>query len=187
MDRHNIVVWDPEAAYWEGSLVGDSVVTSIRGRGGVALPVDPELFKVSGVGGYFRRGWGAGWPCDHGTPKMFCPMSIYTTPEHRLLHWAARLVPDERHEANLRNGIQGPSTITIMSYPARANTYAAPVTPQQGLKPLRELGPMDARGGWNLVGHVYANPSVEGNHAFALYGAANGLRVAWTALTIVKA
>lgn len=183
MSQHNIVVWDPEGKYWEGSLVGEAQATVIRGRGGVALPVDPELFKVSGIGGYFRRGWGAGWPCDHGVPKMFCPMTIYVTPEHRQLHWAARLIPEDDRIAS---GIQGPATMTIMGYPARANTHCATITPTVGLRPLRELGAVDAHGGWNLVANAIANPAVEGNHAFALYGAAPGVRVAWAALTIVK-
>lgn len=178
-----VVVWDPQDRYWEGSLVSEMVANQIAGRGGVALPVDPALFQVSGVGGYFRRGWGAGWPMDHGVPKMFCPMSIYMTPEHRVLHWVARLVPDEKF--NVKEPIPGPSTLSVMSYAARANSYSSPLS-NTGAKPLRELGVVDANGGWTARGSATTNPGVEGAYAFALYGAAPGVRVAWGALSVTK-
>lgn len=188
MEFQNVVVWDPAGKYWDGSLVGDAVVQQIKGRGGVCLPVDPALFSLSGVGGYFKRAWGAGYPCDHGVPRMFCPMSLYMSTDYRVLHWAARLVPDEAHARRASEvGVEGPGTISIMSYPARANTYAAPVTPVTQVQPLNLLGVVDERGGWTIGGRAHVNPSIEGNHAFALYGTASGLRVVWAAITVVKA
>lgn len=188
MERQLIVVWDPEGKYWEGSLVSDATSDRIKGRGGATLPVDPALFQLSGVGGYFKRSWGAGWPCEHSIPKMFCPMTLFITPEHRILHWVARIVPDENHAHQAESkGIDGPGTLTIMSYTARANTYTAPVTPETQVQQLRLLGATDKLGGWTVGGRAIANPSVEGNHAFALYGAAQGIRVAWAALSVVKA
>jgi hypothetical protein len=186
MNQDHIVVWDPEAKYWEGSLVNAQTATQVRGRGGVALPVDASLFALSGVGGYARRAWGAGWPCEATTPRMFCPLTVYLTPEHRRLIWAARVVPDEAHAAKAREtGIDG-QALMMTSFLARGNTYQASVTPRVAARPMRELGPVDERGGWTIGGEVAIHPSIEGNHAFALYGAVRGARVVWVALTVAR-
>lgn len=185
--RNHVVVWDPEGKYWEGSLVGPEVATLIRGRGGAALPTDPELFAVSGVGGYMRRGWGAGWPLDAMAPRSFCPLALYVTPEHRALHWAARLVADEGHLAAARErGIDHPGSIQIMSYSPRSNTFKVSITPRTEVVKIAGLGKADDLGGWTIGGHAVAHPAMEGVAAFALYGSGAGVRVAWAALSAVK-
>jgi len=182
-----VVAWDPEDKYWEGSIVGHSVAIQIRGRGGVALPVDPALFQVAGNGGFFKRAWGAGWPCDMATPRHFCPLVIHVTKEHRVLHWAARLVPDERYLDSARSGPpDSPGQITLMALPPRANTYQAPLTPRTTAKRIRDLGPCDDAGGWNIGGETFANVAMDGQHSFSLYGAGTGVRVAWAAISAVR-
>jgi hypothetical protein len=185
--NHHVVVWDPDEKYWEGSLVDHPVATIIRGRGGVALPVDPSLFQISGNGGFFKRAWGAGWPCDHQTPRHFCPLSIFVMKDHKIVHWAARLVPDERFADAAKSGPpDDPGTITLMAMTPRANTFQAPLTPRTNAKRIRDLGPCDANGGWTIEGNAFANIAFDGHHSFALYGTGSGVRVAWAAITAVK-
>jgi hypothetical protein len=173
----NIVVWDPEEKYWEGSLVDDGVVTQIVGRGGVALPVDAQLFEFGGCGGYMKRAWGAGWPIEFGTPRMFCPLTLYVTKEQRVMHWAARLVPTNP----LKPAVSG--SILIAAPPPRGNTLHAPITPRTPTKQLQELGDVDAYGGWTIGGLAGITVRQEGNHGFGLYGAALGVRVLWAAVS----
>lgn len=183
---NHVVVWDPEGRYWEGSLVDQHVAATIRGRGGVVLPADASLFQVSGCGGFFKRAWGAGWPCDFAVPRMFCPMTLFLTKDHRVIHWAARLVPDERHQTAENGPPDSPGTIQIISVPARANLYQAAITPRTNAKSIREFGPVDSEGGWSIGGHAYATVMNEGNHSFGLYGSGSGVRVAWAAISAVK-
>lgn len=184
--NHHVVVWDPEGKFWEGSLVDHPVAVQIRGRGGVALPADPSLFQVAGNGGFFKRAWGAGWPCDHSTPRHFCPLSVYLSKESKIVHWAARLVPDEKFAEAATKGPDSPGTISLMAMPSRGNTMQAPLTPRTNAKRLADLGPADANGGWTIEGNAFANVLLEGNHGFSLYGAGSGVRVAWAAISAVR-
>lgn len=181
----HVVVWDPEDKYRDGSLVDDGVAAMVNGRGGSALPVDATLFEL-GCGGYMRRGWGAGWPVDFSIPKMFCPLTLYVTKEHRMVHWTARLVSTI---ALSGPGVVDPrrdGTIQLAASTSRGNTYQAPLTPKATAKRLLDLGALDADGGWNIGGNAVVNVREEGNHAFALYGAGAGVRVVWAAITATR-
>jgi len=181
---HHIVVEDPEGQYFEGSIVDHSVAVQIRGRGGIALPADPTLFREMGNGGYFKRAWGSGWPCDHSIPTHFCPMTLFLTKEHQIVHWAARLVGDG--ETAGAAPPDSPGTIGFAAVPGRSNTMIAPLTPQTPPARIRDLGACDEQGGWIIKGHAHARIVADGHHSFALYGTGAGLRVAWAAATAVR-
>lgn len=187
VNKHYVVAWDPEGKYWEGALVDHAVATMIRGRGGAALPTDPELFQISGVGGYMRRGWGSGWPLDALMPKAICPLSLYLTTDHRTLYWAARLQADDASVGRaMESGLDLSSSVQIMSYAPRANMFKAPVTPKENTHQIRALGKADERGGWTIGGTAAVHPAMEGVAAFALYGSGAGVRVAWAALSVAR-
>lgn len=182
-----VVVWDPEGKYWEGSLVDHAVAQLVRGRHGAAIPTDPELFAISGVGGYMRRGWGAGWPLEPTIPTSCCPLSLFLTQAHRSLHWAARIVAtEETRERVMMRGLEASGSVQIMSYAGRSNMFKASVSPRKGVQHLRDLGPADKHGGWTVEGDAVVHPTMEGVATFALYGAAPGCRVAWAAISVTK-
>ncbi len=187
MNKQQIVVWDPEDRYWEGSLVEPQVATAIRQRGGASLPVDASMFALSGIGGYMRRGWGAGWPLDNLAPQSVCPLALYVTPDHRVIHWVARLVPSEALAARSREQApDAPGSIQLMSVAARANTMKLGLSSRTELRRTRDLGPTDSHGGWLVRGEVSVNPTSEGVASFSLYGTAPGLRVAWAAVSATR-
>jgi hypothetical protein len=146
------------------------------------------LFKRSGVGGYMRRGWGAGWPLDHSAPRLFCPLSLWLTPTHRNVHWIARLLPDPRRAADAKATgladllgflrVAADSTQSAVHHAAVAAT-AQPVD-------ARTLGKTDARGGWTVGGDARISPALDGLYGFSLYGTMPGVRVAWAALSVTE-
>lgn len=182
---HYIVVDDPNDEYRDGSIVSATLNHQISNRGAVTLPVDPEVLRRSGVGGYHRRTWGAGWPLDSMAPRMTCPLTLWATPEHNSLAWVARLsggqellalaVSGERLEGQLRLA----SDTTGGAYQAGLHGLEKPVS-------MREIGPPDAQGGWTISGRASASIAVEGHYGFALYGVAPGFRVIWAAASLTK-
>ncbi len=94
--KQYIVVEDPENSYWEGALVDEQRAGQLRARGVALLPCLPDMFRRSGVGGYARRAWGAGWPLDSAVPRMVAPLTVYLAPEAGThVYWLARLVCDQ--------------------------------------------------------------------------------------------
>lgn len=184
----HVVVWDPEGDFREGSVVDGANAPVLRARGATLLPCDPELFKRSGVGGYMRRGWGAGWPLDHGAARLVCPLTLWMGPSHRIVHWCARLEPDPKRAAEAREkglgDLQGFLRLAADSTQSTAHQAAvgAVAQPVDG----RQLGRADARGGWTVGGETRVTPSGEGHFGFALYGMLPGIRVAWAALSAVE-
>jgi|SRR6266850_2779448 len=189
-----IVVDDPRGEWDEGSVVGAERSLQLRARGACLLPFDPDLARRCGVGGYMRRGWGAGYPVDSPHPRMHCPLSVYATPNHAGLHWAARLVGSPevmervaqlaaRKDAMPDTGVVGQLKIAADPSQGLANIVAVEHT--QGAVAMKTLGTPDERGGWTIGGVAEARIPTEAVYGFALYGWAPGLRVAWAAVTIV--
>jgi hypothetical protein len=179
--EHQVVVWDPEDDYWEGAVVDNAEGERLKARGVVVLPVAPELFKISGVGGYARRGWGGGLALDALAPQMVAPLTLYYTPQYRGLAWCARLVPDvlrpvERPAGRIRFAADsGQRTPNTASYQEKSDAEVRP----------ERLGEADAWGGWTIGGHGLVSGGAEGHYGFSLYATAPGLRVAWVAATMV--
>lgn len=160
----------------------------LKARGATLLPCDPELFKRSGIGGYMRRGWGSGWPLDHGAAKLFCPLSLWLTPAHRIVHWCARIVPDPRRlEEAKTNGL--PDLLGFLRLAAdstQSTAHQAAVGAVASPIDARQLGKADKHGGWTVGGETRITPAVEGHFGFSLYGTLPGVRIAWAALSVVE-
>jgi len=180
MQGTQIVVYDPADEYWEGSLVEDNRAAQLEARGVVLLPVEASLFKLSGVGAYHRRAWGAGYPLSNATPRMNCPLTIFVVPECHSLHWVARLVPDP----HLAVDPTGTLRIVIDSdQPGGSLGGFSMVDPGVDCS---KLGPPDNDGGWQIGGKACIYPSHAGHAGLALYGSAPGLRVAWAAVSLAR-
>lgn len=187
MGASHVVVWDPLNVFWEGSVINSSQAAPLRARGVCLLPCEPSLFTRSGVGGYMRRGWGAGWPLEHGHPTLFCPLTVYATPNHRRIHWMARLLPDPGVAQRARDvGLEMSGMIRLTNDSRQASNYQAAMMP--GAPPIdgRQLKRCDEWGGYNVEGHAQINPVQEGHYGFALYGSMPGVRVAWAAISVIE-
>ena len=73
--EYGVVVDDPSGQYWEGALVKGREGHILRSRGVIVLPVDPRMFRFSGIGGYMKRSWGAGFPLTNVVPALNCPLT----------------------------------------------------------------------------------------------------------------
>lgn len=187
MVANYVVVWDPEDVYWEGSIVDAAQALPLKARGVCLLPCDPKLFKRSGIGGYMRRGWGAGWPLDQTFPTLFCPLTIWASPTHRRIEWAARLLPipslvARAHEA----GLDLAGMIRLTNDSTQSAVSQAAMSP--GAPPIdgRSLRRTDEHGGWTVGGSAAIHPVQDGHYGFALYGSLPGVRVAWAAITVLE-
>ena len=179
MFNRYIVIDDPELQYYDGALVERARAEQLRTRGCSVLPVDPDLFRQSGVGGYFRRAWGSGWPLDGTHPTMHAPMTLFCAERHVLLHWCARLVRDT---VDLTTG-----QLRIAGDPSQHMAgRLAGITPVDKPIDIKLLG--DAkRGGWVVGGTAKLTVGAEGHYGVALYGYAPGLAVLWAACTATAA
>lgn len=184
----HIVVSDPEGDHWEGSVVDGANAPILKARNATLLPCDPELFKRSGVGGYMRRGWGSGWPMDQGAPRLFCPLALWLTPAHRLVHWCARLMPDPRRaeEAKDKGLPDLAGFLRLASDSAQASVLQAAVAATAQPVDARTLGKADAYGGWTVGGEARISPGLDGHYGFSLYGTMPGVRVAWAAISVTE-
>ena len=186
MSTKKIVIDDPKGDYWDGSLVDEQTARIIEARGGCCLPCVPELFKRAGVGGFFKRAYGAGWPLDFPAPRMFCPLTIWVDQRYRDLHWRARLLPAEGactpDGVLIPNRLQGGLRLTADG--GHTNAFQSSVSIRGNSPDAASLGPRDKEGGWTVGGHAIIQPSQDGFFSFSLYGAMPGLRVAWAALSL---
>lgn len=186
-----IVVEDPSGEWWEGALCDAPRARSLAGRGVVLLPVVPDFFRISGVGGYFRRSWGSGFPLSRTVPMFAAPCvvaldstkvarvatgSIVTTSE---VHWRARLVPVGDAPESLAG------TLRMASDSAQSLARFAPVVPGTSqIIDVAKLGKPDERGGWMVGGKMQTSAPSAGHYGFSLYGYAPGLAVAWVAVSV---
>ena len=180
MHKHHVVVDDPTGQYYEGSLVEPVRAEQLRTKGTALLPVDPNLFLSSGVGGYFRRGWGSGWPFVGAHPMMHAPLLLLCDERHTWLHWCARLV---RSDA----GPIQPGQLRIAADPGQHTAGRIAKLRIEGLPiDVQKLGPVDpARGGWVVGGTAALTIGAEGHYGFSLWGYAPGMSVVWVAASVV--
>jgi hypothetical protein len=193
VEKHYIVVWDPKNDYWEGSLVDELRAKQLEARGVALLPVQPELFKLAGVGGFAKRAWGSGFPLDHATPRLAAPITLFLPraddPSSRVrstqrLHWKARIVPSDDIRGLLAEGKKYEGTLRLSVDNGAASPLHAGFTTQTPPIDMRALGPLDESGGWTVGGHGICTPACNGFFGFALYGAAPGFRIVWLAASI---
>jgi hypothetical protein len=177
-----VVAWDPSGEYWDGAVVPFAQAQALRQRGAVCLPCVPDLFRLSGVGGYAKRSWGAGLPLDSVAPALVAPITLFLQPDIKGLTWAARLVPDYRGDALSRSRGRSDGLVRFSADSAQRIPTHGFYTEISGKATLvRELGDPDEAGGWTVGGDGHLSISGEGHYGFALYATAPGLRVAWVA------
>ena len=179
-----IVVEDPKGEYWEGSLLSLPVSRQLKARGAAVLPIDPNLMKRSGVGGFMKRAWGAGYPLDYQRHAMCCPLTIYATVRHAKLHWVARLVPGDRIAKLVAEGKPFEGSLQLTADSSQMGTHHAGMQQHQPPVASRDLGKLDELGGWLVGGESVVRLAMDGHHGFGLYGSMPGVRVAWLAATI---
>jgi hypothetical protein len=176
----HVVVYDPKNEFWEGGVVTSIRAAQLRERGVVTLPVIPDLFRASGVGGYAKRSWGGGLPLDARVPTMVAPLTLYCTPEFRGLTWRARLVPE--HDGPYDGMVRFASDSGQRS-PLRGSYSAL----DDRFTTLRDLPQADAEGGWVVGGEGVVGVGSEGHYGYSLYACAPGLRVVWVAASLAPA
>jgi hypothetical protein len=181
---HRVVVWDPSDNFWDGAVVTQVVANSLHARGVVTLPVVPDMFRASGVGGFAKRCWGAGLPLGARASTHAAPLTMFCVPGMRGLAWVARLVPDGEPPRAQYGGVlrfvadSGQRLPAVASYQELSSRDSGGL--QRNWSPA-DLGAPDAEGGWCVGGSGLVSVGQEGHYGFSLYGAAPGLRVAWLA------
>jgi hypothetical protein len=172
--------------WWEGSLVDDDRARVLESRDVIVLPVVPDLFKVSGVGGYHKRAWGAGWSLDSMTPKTISPMTIYCSKDLTAIHWAARVMP----EANFIDMIsrednrkQLTGFIRLVSDNSQAIPAKCGLMAEQYVDVRTLTKDKLVKGCFQIRGTATISVPGDGHYGFALYGYAPGLRVLWSAVS----
>lgn len=174
-----IVVDDPRGEWNEGSLVEESRARVLTSEGVALLPVDSQLFRYSGVGGYARRAWGSGISLSNQHPRLLVPMTLFVDQTVRNLNWLVRLIPDAEMPGIRRfNGI-----LRLMQDSSQAHSAVGGLGAATQSFDLSEIGAPDAQGGWTLRGTYDLAPHAAGHMGIALYGTAPGLRVVWSAIS----
>lgn len=184
MDQQHIVVHDPEGEFWEGSLITPTQARALAARGVIALPFDPTLMRMSGVGGYHKRAWGSGWPVGANVPTMHCPLTVFARPGTQAIHWAARIVAEKQLLSRLREGDKLVGQLRLVQDTGQVSTMS--VSPAQPTKAvdMRDLPPPDDGDGWFVGGRAQINVPMDGYYGFGIYGAIQGVRVAWAAVSL---
>lgn len=180
---HLVVVDDPMGEYWEGSLIEEKRAEMLKARGLIALPVDPELIRISGVGGFYKRSYGSGWPLSNAAPTGNCPVTLYTTRNHHRLGWAARLVLDPSAPQKNHVGLLRLTSDTAQAT-AMQGGFVGNDPRDKNLIDVSKLGSADAEGGWTVTGTGTIRSTGEGYLALTLYGTAPGLAVEWLAVAV---
>jgi len=187
MQQH-VVVSDPSGTYWPGAVIEEGKARQLAATGVVSLPVEPDLFRLSGVGGYHFRSWGSGWELPSPVTSMICPMCIYSRSDLTRLHWAIRLTADpellSRIVENPDLGFDG--FLRVVPDGNQATVYRAGLVSDDPMVTFRALRAPDKAGGWTVTGSGRITMGSEGIYPFALYGQGAGLRVQWAALSVSR-
>ena len=181
---HLIVLDDPEGVFWEGGIITEERLRSIAGgasagkgaREVATLPVEPVLFGANAIAGYFRRGWGGGYPLATDIPKVHCPMALFLSQRHRTVNWKARILPTKGAQIG---GLLRLAQDSSQHHSLAGGLSASDNTPVD----LGTLGEPDSRGGWTIGGKAQIHAPSDGFAGFGLYGTGRGLRVLWAAIT----
>lgn len=180
--EHHVVVEDPSNEFWEGGIVNAQTANVLAARGVTVLPVAADLFRVSAVGGYFKRSWGAGWELPQ-HPAIFAPMLLFVTPQQNAIHWCARLVRDVSAGEVAR--FSGSLRVTPDTTQVQAQRPGFAADEREPAFDLSQLGGERPDGGWVIRGRARCFSAGDGYMGLALYGAGPGLRVAWAAVSLV--
>lgn len=166
------VIFDPSKQLHEGEVLDGGALRVAIARGVEVLPVQEEMLRVSGVGGYAKRCYGLGWKFDEFRPSRGCPLTLYVEPQFTTLHWLVRLVAlGDVRAGMLRVGVDT----------AQPGAHAPGLAPMSPVFDAAKLEKPDALGGWWYRGKAALatpSPMLAG---LMLYGMLRGVRVAWWA------
>ena len=187
-NAHWIVVEDVTGDWWTGAVVDAVRAKQLEARGVALLPVVPDLFRTSGVGGFHYRPWGSGISLATSVPRMAAPLTLYGVQELTMLHWKARLVPD----AELLKRVEAGETGVFDGQLKIASDSSQALVDKMGLV---DSAPVEARtldkrhlsnGGFVVGGQAPARVPGPAHYGVALYGAMRGMRVAWAAASLAR-
>jgi hypothetical protein len=184
---NHIVVWDPSGMLEDGTILGMQAASSKAAIGVVSLPTDTDMFREIPHGAYAKRSWGPGFPSDD-LPGVhyFAPIALYGTAQHTRLSYAFRLEPVDVVNKDGIEVVQGVlGTVQFAPMTVLGGSQCS-FQPKSLPLDLVRLGAPDVHGGWTVQGEATVNIGAPGFHAFSLYGAARGVRVAWLATTFSK-
>lgn len=183
-----LVVYDPRRAAPEGSVLEGDEQDKARGalerRGVVLLPVDAALLDLSALSGWFKRSFGQGVELSGMRGTRCCPLVLHVEPDREFVHLAVRLTPQplKAGESSTARG-----QVRLVSDPSGATTGVSgglSALELPGRTPFNDdLGPPDAAGGWTLRRAYRLSCSMRGAMMMQLYGVAQGVRVAWAAVS----
>lgn len=177
-----VVLEDPQQQFWEGALVGLAQARVLEARGVVVLPVDTELMRLSGVGGYHKRAWGAGWELPLNAPQTFCNLTLFCLREYTRLSWKAKVVVDAGSmEAVEERKLRGFLRITPDG--SQVSPYKMGLR-QEDVVDFSSYGiPQMHDGAFIIGGTASTFVPTDAHYGLALYGMGLGLRVAWAAVS----
>jgi hypothetical protein len=170
----HVVVWDPEGEYWEGGMVEEGRAETLRQRGAVLLPTDPELRNLNAVGGYFRRGYGAGLRLN-GSPSARALLVIGVLAGRSPVSWCARVVPASEEEFTPTGSL---ALMPLAQHGVGAQSYKHEAATGHVTK--------DVLGGWLVGGRGVLHAGAQGLFGLSLYGAMEGARLAWAAVSATR-
>jgi hypothetical protein len=181
-----IVVEDRTGEWWDGALVDDVRAKQLEARGVLLLPVIPDLFRKSGVGGYAKRSWGAGWLLDALSPRIICPMTMFCSQAYSTLNWIAKILPTDELVTRLKQAspeqLQG--FVKICGDSGQAISYQAGIVPKEDVL-IKDLLKKDLTedGAFILRGTARLSLPADTHYGFGLYAMAPGIRVVWSAIS----
>lgn len=173
---NRIVIFDPTGKYEEGRLVGgDKSIALLHGRGGVTLPVEPNLLGRNAVAGYFMRKWGGGATFDRMIGARACPMLLYAVPDYGTIYWAFRIMP-------IDGAVESHGSFKLAMHSGQVGTITGGLSADGVAHEVTDRT-IDKHGGWTVIGTSKLNCSMEGYLGLSVYGVGIGVRVMWSAAT----
>jgi hypothetical protein len=177
--------------WWEGALVDDARARQLEARGVVLLPVIPDLFSKSGVGGFHKRSWGSGWQLDTLAPRIICPMTMFCSTRYTTLNWVTKIIlsVDLLDRLKQQANSADPSNV-LWGFLKICPDSSQAIPSQLGLVPkndvfIKDLAVSDLTedGAFVVRGTAKLSVPSEAHYGFGLYAMAPGLRVVWAAIS----
>ena len=190
-NNHYVIVEDPKGEYWEGSLVDPVTAHRLGQRNVILLPVVPDLFRLSGVGGFSKRAWGAGWSLDTPAPKHVTPLTMFCANVQdsgrqvcNVIRWVARLQHDDTAIQALKDGQKLQGSVRLVPDGNQRCMHRLGMSQKESPVDFSQYNAVDDRGGWTVGGMATASIPADDHYGFALYGRAPGVRVLWVAASL---
>lgn len=171
---HRIVVWDPTGKFPEGYVLdGDNGLGVIHSKGGITLPVEPELLVQHAVSGFFMKKFGTGVPFTRMVGTRACPMLLFASPDYTTISWVARLT---------LFGETSRGTFRLTTHSGMPGAVSGGLLANGDAIEISEK-PLDKYGGITIGGTCRLNCTTDGYLGLSLYGVAIGARVTWSAVS----